>query len=300
MLISLLASVVMLTGKLTAYFLTQSTAILSDAAESLVHGAATGLAAYSLWYAARPADAGHPYGHGRIAYFSAGFEGALILGASIAVILSGVLGLIRGPALRHLGVGLTIAGALALINLVLGLMLVRVGRKHNTLILIANGKHVLSDMWTTGAAILGVGLVLLTGLTWLDPVAAMCIGVYIMATGAKLIRKAVAGLMDQVDPDVSRRLIDGLQQAAREGVIVDFHQLRCRQINDELWVDVHLLVPGELPTAEAHARVTQAEQSIRDLFSSSRIHITSHAEPAEHTAAHPGGHAGVSDPLTPK
>jgi cation diffusion facilitator family transporter len=299
MLISLLASGVMLAGKLTAYLLTHSAAIFSDAAESVVHGAATGLATYSLWYAARPADAGHPYGHGRIAYFSAGFEGALVFAASIAVIYSGIVGLTRGPELRHLGLGLGISGALALINLVLGLALVHVGRKHNALIVTANGKHVLSDMWTTTAVILGVGLVLLTGVTWLDPVVALCVGVYIMVSGAALVRKAFAGLMDEVDPELSRRLIDGLQSAARKGVIVDFHQLRCRQINDELWVDVHLLVPGELSTIEAHDRVTRAEQSIRDLFSNDTVHITSHIEPTDHVGAHPGGHGGVTDPLKP-
>ena len=149
---SLLASVVMLAGKLTAYSLTHSTAIFSDALESVVHGAATGLAAFSLWYAARPADADHPYGHGRIAYFSAGFEGALVFAASVAVISSGVIGLIRGPQLRHLGVGLG----------------------------------------------------MLTRIEWLDPVAALLIGGLIMVSGVSLVRRSFGGLMDQVDPDVSR------------------------------------------------------------------------------------------------
>lgn len=287
----------MLVGKLIAYFLTHSAAIFSDAAESVVHGAATGLAAYSVWYASRPADARHPYGHGRIAYFSAGFEGALVLAAAIAVMLSGIAGLIRGPELRHLGIGLTIAATLALINLALGLALVHVGRRHNALILLANGKHVLADMWTTAAAIVGVGLVLLTGAQWLDPVAALCIGVYIMATGIALIRKAVAGLMDEIEPELSRRLIDGLRKAVSDGLILDFHQLRCRQINDEVWVDVHVLVAGESSTREAHASVTHAEQSVRELFPDGKLHITSHIEPADHTAAHPAGHEETTDPL---
>lgn len=288
----------MLAGKLTAYFLTHSTAIFSDALESVVHGAATTLAAFSLWYAARPADTGHPYGHGRIAYFSAGFEGALVFAASVAVISSGVIGLIRGPQLRHLGVGLGIAGALAAINLVLGVALVRVGRRHNALILVANGKHVLSDMWTTAAAIVGVGLVMLTRIEWLDPVAALLIGGLIMASGVSLVRGSFGGLMDQVDPDVSRRLIDSLQEQAAAGSIAGFHQLRCRSLNDELWIDVHLLVPGELPMVEAHAAVSRLEESIRHRFPNDKVHITSHIEPAEHETAHPGGHKGVSDPLS--
>lgn len=295
--ISLLISIVMLVGKVAAYLLTHSAAIFSDAAESLIHGAATGLAAYSLWYAARPADTEHPYGHGRIAYFSAGFEGALVFAASIAIVYSGVRGLVYGTELRRLEIGLVIAGGLALINLVLGLALVRIGRQHNALILVANGKHVLSDMWTTAAVILGVGLVMLTGVTWLDPVAALCIGAYIMLSGIGLIRRAFAGLMDQVQPELSQRLIDGLSATVSAGLIADFHQLRCRQVNDEIWVDVHLLVPGESTTLEAHGRVTRAEQSLRALFPADTLHITSHIEPADHTAAHPHGHPGTSDPL---
>lgn len=296
--VSLLASIVMLVGKLTAYYLTHSTAILSDAAESVVHGAATGLAAFSYWYAARPADTGHPYGHGRIAYFSAGFEGALVLAASVAVMCSGIVGLIRGPQLQHLGAGLVIAGVLAAINLALGLTLVRIGRKHNALILIANGKHVLSDMWTTVAAMAGVGLVMLTGITWLDPLAALIIGGIIMASGISLARRSYAGLMDEVDPDVSQRLIEHLEQRVREGEIAGFHQLRHRCVNNEFWIDVHVLVPGDVPIVDAHDRITALEGSICNLFPSEKVHITSHIEPAEHGAAHPDGHEGLSDPLS--
>lgn len=298
MIVSLLASMVMLVGKITAYTITHSTALLADAAESVVHGVATGLAVFSLWFAARPADANHPYGHGRIAYFSAGFEGALVLLASLVVIYSGVAGLIYGPQLRQLGLGLTIAGGLALVNLVLGLALIRIGKKYNSLIVSANGKHVLSDMWTTAAAIVGVGLVMITGVAWLDPVTAILIGGYIMVTGASLVRKSIAGLMDELDPQLSQRLIDGLQAAVREGHIVDYHQLRCRMINDELWIDVHLLVPGELATFEAHNRVSHVEASLLGLFPRERVHITSHIEPHDHENAHPGGHVDVGDPLS--
>jgi cation diffusion facilitator family transporter len=295
--LSLAVSIVMLVGKLTAYFVTHSSALLADAAESVVHGAATGLAAFSLWLSARPADESHPYGHGRIAYFSAGFEGGLVLAASAAVIWTGVAGLLRGPELERLGVGLGIATGLALINLGLGVALIRVGRKHNALIVVANGRHVLTDVWTTAAAILGVGLVMLTGETWLDPVAALVLGVLIMVSGASLVRQSFRGLMDRVDPALSRQLIEGLQQAVRERLIEDFHQLRCRRLNDEIWIDVHLLVPGELTTVAAHAAVTRVEESIRGRFPADRVHMTSHIEPAAHEVGHPDGHPGVNEPL---
>lgn len=290
MFLSLLASVVMLAGKLTAYMITHSAAIFSDAAESVVHGAATGLAAVSLWYAARPADADHTYGHGRIAYFSAGFEGALVSAAALVVIWNGVAGLLQGRELRNLGAGLAISAALAIINLVLGWALIRVGRAHNTLILIANGRHVLADVWTTAAAVVGVGLVMLTGVTWLDPAAALVIGLIILRNGARLVRESFGGLMDRVDPALTQRLTDGLQARADDGLIVDFHELRCRQVDDAIFIDVHVLVPGELNMGAAHERVTELERSVRSLFPQNRVQITSHLEPADHEAAHPGGH----------
>ncbi|MGB0714781.1 MAG: cation diffusion facilitator family transporter, partial [Phycisphaerae bacterium] len=171
--ISLAASALMLSGKSVAYFLTNSTAILSDALESIVHGFATGFAALSLWYAAQPADENHPYGHGRIAYFSAGFEGSLVMMASLSIMYSGVSAFIHGVELDRIGYGLGITGLLACINLVLGYSLIRVGKAHNELILIANGRHVLSDMWTSIAAIVGLVLVVVTGWTWLDPLTAL-------------------------------------------------------------------------------------------------------------------------------
>ena len=297
-LLSLVASAVMLTGKLAAYFLTHSAAIFSDAAESVVHGAATGLAAYSLWYATRPPDSGHPYGHGRIAYFSAGFEGALVLAASVAIIWSGVRDLLDQPELRNLGWGLAITAVLAAINLVLGLTLIRVGRRHNSLILVANGKHVLSDMWTSAAAILGVGLVWATGVRWLDPGAALLIGVYIMLSGLQLLRTAFSGLMDEADAELSKPLVDGLEQARKQNRIEGFHQLRCRRINDEIWADVHVLVPGEWPTTQAHESITAVEESLRARFPQDTLHVTTHVEPADHAAAHPAGHPETgADPL---
>ena len=288
--ISLLVSVLMLAGKLTAYALTHSTAMLADAAESVVHGAATGFAAFSLWYASRPADTAHPYGHGRIVYFSTGFEGALVLAASVAVVYTAVRGLIHGVELQRLGVGLILAGSLAAVNLVLGLMLVSVGRKLHALVLVANGKHVLSDFWTTAGAILGVGLVKLTGVVWLDPVAALLLAGWIMITGISLVRRAYAGLMDEVDPQMSDRLMQGLEGAIRKGLITDYHELRCREINDQFFIDVHLLIAGAVPIAEAHARATQVEESLGKLFPEDRVRIASHIEPAEHETAHPTGH----------
>ncbi len=295
--VSLFASVVMLVGKLWAYYLTHSVVVLSDAAESVVHGVATGLATFSLSYSSKPADANHPYGHGRIAYFSAGFEGALVLVASFAVIFSGINGLLHEPQLKHLNVGLAISAGLAAINLGLGWSLVHVGNKYNSLILVANGEHVFSDMWTTVAAIVGLSLVMLTGQTWLDPAIAILLGGYIMMTGLSLIRKSFAGLMDELDPQTLEILTGGLRQAVERNLISEFHQLRCRKINNQIWIDVHVLVPGELSTLEAHGRVTQVETSLEELFPKYIVIVTSHVEPDDHEAVHPGGHDEISDTI---
>ncbi len=288
--ISLLTSVVMLAGKLTAYALTHSAAIFADAAESVVHGAATGFAAFSLWYAARPADQDHPYGHGRIVYFSTGFEGALVLAASLTVIYSGIEGLVHGAELANLGIGMTIAGTLAVINLALGVVLVRVGRAHHALALVANGQHVLSDFWTTAAAIVGLILVKLTGVAWLDPAVAIVMGGWIMYSGASLIRQSYAGLMDRVDPELLGRVETTLDKSIEAGLIRDYHQLRCRRLNDEVHIEMHLLVPGSVSLNEAHARATDVEMRLRDSFPRQQVHVVAHIEPAEHDEAHPQGH----------
>jgi cation diffusion facilitator family transporter len=297
MIISLSASVLMLVGKVTAYVISHSAAIFSDAAESMVHGVATGLATFSLWYSSRPADAKHPYGHGRIAYFSAGFEGALVVLAGITVVYSSIRAWIEGRPLDHLGAAIGISAVLALINLFLGAALIRVGRRTNTLILVANGRHVLSDMWTTAASILGVSLVWVTGNLWLDPFVAICLGVYIFFTGAMLLRDSFIGLMDQIDPEITIRIVEVLQKGVDDGVISEFHQLRCRQLNDEIWAEVHLLVPGELAVSEGHARATRMEKAIRANWPQQDVYITSHVEPADHDAAHPGGHQIAVDPI---
>ncbi|QDU60848.1 Ferrous-iron efflux pump FieF [Planctomycetes bacterium Pan216] len=297
MIASLVVSAVMLSGKSFAFFLTHSSALLADALESVVHLAATGFAAYSLWYAARPADRDHPYGHGRIAYFSAGFEGALVFAASIAVMASAVHGFLAGEQLHDLGIGFVIAVGLAVLNLILGMALVWVGRNHHSLILVANGKHVLADVWTTLAAIIGLGLVMLTGNVWIDPLAAGLIGLLIMWSGWSLIRRSYLGLMDRVDPEQSQRLVGVIESEVERLGISSFHQLRYRIINDQVWIELHVQVPGDMNVTEAHRRVTKLEHAVRTFFDNRLVWIVTHIEPIDHHRAHPHEHRGMIDPL---
>lgn len=295
---SLGVAVLMLVGKLTAYFITGSTAILSDALESVIHLFATGVAAFGLWYAALPPDPAHPYGHGKIAYFSSAFEGVLILLAAVGIIVLAVQDLIAGPELEQLGLGLLITGGLAAVNAALGFTLVRVGKQHNALVLVANGHHVLTDMWTSLGVIVGVALVWATGVVWLDPVVALLVGANILWTAGRLIVESYHGLMEKADEEDTRRIAEALQGARDEGRIMGWHQLRHRRVNDRVWVEMHLLFPPMLTITEAHRRATAVEGTIRSLFPRDAVSVTSHLEPDTHE--HPsGGHEPVGDALQP-
>ena len=292
---SLVTAVVMLVGKLAAVALTGSTAILSDALESVVHLAATAMAGFSLWYAAQPPDHAHPYGHGKIAYFSSGLEGALILLAAVGIVWASVLDLVRGPEVEQIGLGLLITAGLGLVNLVLGVTLVRVGRQTNAVVLVANGHHVLTDMWTSLGVVVGVGLVWATGAVWLDPVVALLVGANIVWTSGSLMREAYSGLMETADPGETGRVMDVLDGAVDEGLITGHHHVRHRRVNDQVWIEQHLLLPDDLRLDDAHDRATAVELRQRAAFPESRVQVTSHLEPDSHDHPADAPHDAVTD-----
>ncbi len=295
--LSLAASVLMLVGKISAAWMTGSDAILSDASESVVHIVATGFAAFSLWYAAQPPDRQHPYGHGKMTYFSAGFEGGLIGFAGIAILYLAGRSLIQGVEVQSLGWGLLITGSLGLVNLALGLFLLRTGKRSGSLVLTANGKHVLSDMWTSVGVVGGVGLVWLTGITWLDPIVAMGAGLHILMEGGKLLREAFHGLMERASEEDTQTLKEVLKLAVKEDLILDFHQIRHRSVERSTWVEVHLLMPGDLTLHTAHTRASTVEDKMVASFPTRTMHITTHLEPEQHQHANPNGHGEGLDPL---
>lgn len=294
---SLGASLVMLAGKLTAYFITGSAAIFSDAAESVIHLLATAFVGFSLWYAVRPPDADHPYGHGKIAYFSAGIEGTLIMGAALTILVTAIHALIVGPELRQLGVGLLITGGLGGINLLLGIFLIRVGRRTNALVLVSNGMHVLSDMWTSLGVVVGVALVWLTDIQWLDPVVAILMGMNLGWMALRLMRQSYAGLMERADDEDTHAIVSVLEESIRSGRIAGFHQLRHRRVNDQVWVEYHLQFDGARSLADAHERSHAVEAAVTELFPGVTVVVTAHLEPEAHAESHPAGHAEPQDPL---
>ena len=293
---SLAVAVLMLVGKLAAYRLTGSSAILSDALESVIHLVATLIAAVSLWYAARPADPRHPYGHGKVAYFSAGFEGALILVAAVGIGVEAVRALLAGPELQRLGTGLLITGALAAVNAALGYWLIRTGRRTGAVVLVANGQHVLTDMWTSLGVLVGVGLVWATGLVWLDPVVALLAGANIAWSAFRLMREAAFGLMDAADAADTEQLTAALEEAIESGTIAGYHQLRHRRANDGAFAEVHLLFPDAIALADAHRRATTVELALRKVLGTGAL-VTSHLEPEHHEHAGPTD-AHPDDPLS--
>lgn len=294
---SLGIAVLMLVGKMSAYAITGSTAIFSDALESVVHLGATAMAAFSLWYASRPPDPSHPYGHGKIAYFSSGVEGTLILVAAAAIMFEAVRALIVGPEIQSLGLGLLITGGLGFINLILGLALIRVGRRTNALVLVANGHHVLTDMWTSLGVVVGIALVWLTDLVWLDPVVALLLGLNILWTSGRLMRDAYSGLMERVDESETVRVLSVLSESEATGDISGYHHVRHRRVNDQVWLEQHLLLPDHLQLDEAHQRASRVEARQRALFPESQVQITSHLEPVSHEHAEGVPHDAVDDPL---
>lgn len=294
---SLGVAVLMLVGKLIAFYISGSMAILSDAAESVVHIVATGVAALSLWYSRQPASRQHPYGHGKVAFFSAGFEGALILSAAIYIIFVSIQALIMGRDLHNLGMGLLITAALAAVNLALGLFLITTGKRTNSLILVANGHHVLTDMWTSLGVLGGVFIVWVTNIQWLDPLVAIAAGLNILYVSVSLIRQSFRGLLDEADTAKTEKLLECLNGAVNEGLIEGYHQLRHRHSNDVIWIELHMLLPGDVILREAHRCVTKVEQRMEALFPECQVHLTTHLEPVRHHIAHPEGHAGVNDPF---
>lgn len=294
--LSIAVAFLMLGGKLTAYVLTGSAAIFSDAMESVVHLLATIFVGFSLWYSFQPPDTGHPYGHGKIAYFSSGFEGVLILIAGIAIVVTAVGDLIRGPSLSRLDLGLGMIGALALVNLLLGIYLIRTGKRYNNLVLISNGEHVLTDMWTSLGVLLGILLVRLTGLSWLDPAVAIMLAANIMFSGGRLVRQSVRGLMERADDGYTRSILEVLETARQEGIISNYHQVRHRRVHDQLWVEYHLLFPVDLSITRAHDLSHLVEDRIAVRFDD-EVYVTAHLEPDHHDDAHPDGHAEPIDPL---
>ncbi|MHB8067382.1 MAG: cation diffusion facilitator family transporter [Desulfobaccales bacterium] len=256
--ISVVLSSGLMVLKFYAYWLTGSAAILSDALESIINVVASTFALGSVIFAARSPDPSHPYGHGKIEFFSAGFEGALIILAACGIFYQAWPQLLHPHGLPHLGGGILILAGVNVVNLALGAGLVVVGKRTQSLVLVADGKHILTDVYTTLGVLLGLGLVFLTGWYWVDGAVACLVGLNIIVTGSKLVRQAFAGLMDTSDPRLLEE-ISAILQKHRKSIWIDVHQLRARRSGDIIHLDFHLILPKELTLEEGHREVKELE-----------------------------------------
>lgn len=250
--LSLAVGMALLIIKTAAYLLTGSAAILSDAAESVVHQFAIGFALFSVVLSSRPPDRSHPYGHGRIEYFSAGFEGAMIVLAALFICQDATSKLLRGAEPTTLDLGALLIGLAAAVNLVLGLHLIRVGKRTHSLTLVADGQHVLTDSITSIGVLAGLLLILITGWTPLDPLVALAVAANILFVGGRLIYRSVTGLMDAADPALLSEIVNSLERQREPGWI-DVHRLRAHQIGQSRSVDLHLTVPRFWDVERTHA-----------------------------------------------
>ena len=277
--ISLLVSVLLMGAKFYTYHLTRSSAVLSDALESIINVVAAGFAVISIWMAAQPPDADHPYGHGKIEYFSAGFEGALIVLAAVGIFKTGISHLLMPQPLANLQVGLLILVGAAAVNLVLGVGLVQVGRRTNSLTLIADGKHVLTDVYTSVGVVAGLLLVHWTGWLWVDGAIACLVGIHILSAGLQLVRQSFSALMDASDPTLLDE-ISALLERHRESVWIDIHQLRAWRSGNFVHIDLHLVLPRDFFLDDAHAQAKNVEQLLIDHFEGN-AGVLVHMDPCE-------------------
>ena len=266
MTLSVAAGVLLLALKAVAWQWTGSTAILSDLGESAAHVVAVCFAAYSLWLSLRPADANHLYGHAKIGFFSAGFEGAMIMAAALFILHEAIDAALRGPELSNLPIGLALTALGAVLNGALGWHLVRTGPTLGSIILEANGHHVLTDCWTSLGVLIALGLVQLTGWLYWDPLFAVAAALNILVSGLRLIRRSVSGLMDAADPVIHRQIEELVVAETRKHGITH-HNLRHRNIGDAHHVELHLDFPADVLLRDAHRVATEIEDSLE-----SKIH----------------------------
>lgn len=284
-LLSLAVGVTLLAVKFGAYLLTKSAVIFSDALESIVNVAAGAVALYALSVAHRPADLDHPYGHGKVEFMSAGFEGGMIFVAAGAIIFQTIgtiyLGLTTAPLLERPGTGLILVAAAMAVNAAMGAYLIGVGRRHCSLTLEADGWHLISDAGTSGAALIGLGLIALLGMRWwlIDPIAAIVMAIYLGLSGVRMMRRSAAGLMDKQDLADQKTLEHILDDhvGGRDPAICSYHKLRHRHSGRYHWVDFHIRVPDDLDIQKAHQIASSIEYEIERTLGEGNA--TAHIEP---------------------
>jgi cation diffusion facilitator family transporter len=280
--LSIAAAVVTICMKSTAYLLTGSVGLLSDALESTVNLAAAIVALIALRIVVRPADDEYTFGYSKVEYFASGFEGGMILLAAASIIITAVPRLIHPVPLEQVGLGLAISAAASLINLGVALVLMRAGKRYNSITLEADARHLMTDVWTTVGVLAGIALVSLTGFVRLDPIVALLVAANIIFTGYRLLVRSGRGLMDVALPPEETARVNAILDSY-QGQGVRYHALRSRQAAARKFLVVHLLVPGAWTVSQGHQIAEQVETEVLRAIPYSSI--ATHVEPIEDPAS---------------
>jgi cation diffusion facilitator family transporter len=289
------AAIATIALKSGAYLLTGSVGLLSDALESLVNLVAALLTLVALKVASRPPDDSHHFGHGKAEYFSAGAEGVMIFVAAGLIIVSAIQRLLNPRALEDLGIGLALTLVATAINAAVGLMVLRAGRRHRSIALVADGHHLLTDVWTSIGVVVGVALVALTGWLPLDALVAIAVAINILWTGLGLMRHSMAGLMDHALPvaqaEVLAAALRGVQAEHSPGD-VSFHAIQTRESGRERFVSMHVLVPGAWSVSQGHDLLEQVEAAVCEAVPDAHVHT--HLEPREDPRSYEATRGGLT------
>ncbi|MBK1439295.1 cation transporter [Parapedobacter sp. ISTM3] len=283
-LFALAAGVVLMLTKFTAYLLTNSNAILTDAMESIVNVVASGFAFYSIHLSARPKDQNHPYGHGKVEFFSVFLEGGLIFIAGVLILGKAVYNIFLPEPLGNLLEGIGLVALTGIVNFALGTYMVKQSKLLNSLTLQADGKHLQTDAYSTAGLLVGLFIIYVTGMAWIDVVLSIGLGLYILFSGYNLLRKSIAGLMDESDMKLVGDVAAVLQRYRRDDWI-DVHNLRVQRYGHELHIDCHVTLPNYYDLNKVHDEVSAIDQLInRGLHANAELFI--HADPCVPACCH--------------
>jgi len=262
-LLSLITAIGLLVVKFIAYFITNSNAIFTDALESIVNVIASGFAFYSIYLSSLPKDRNHPYGHGKVEFFSVFLEGGLISLAALFIIGKAIYNFFFPVELENLLEGVGLVAATAVVNFLLGRYLLLKSKKLNSLTLMADGKHLLTDALSTLGLVVGLLLVYSTGIVLIDTLLSLCLGFFILYQGYKLLRQSVGGLMDESDVQLVKDVVDVLQQE-RKDEWIDIHNLRLQRYGPDLHLDCHVTLPNYFDLNKVHEEVSQIDKLINE------------------------------------
>lgn len=256
-------STILMIIKFVAFFITHSNAIFTDALESIINVVAGAFSLFGVYYSSKPKDEDHPYGHGKVEYISAGFEGGMIFLAGIAIVVKASYAFIFPNLLHAIDNGLYLIAFTGLCNFIAGQYLIRFGKKNHSATMVANGRHLVADMVSTIGIIVGLVLITLTGKVWIDNAVAILFGLYILITGYRLMKSSVNNLLDEADYDELKNIVAILNKA-RKTQWIDFHNLRVLKHGNLLHVDCHITLPWYMTFEEAHNEVSSTEKIVKE------------------------------------